>query len=165
MATDKWVNPLCVTLSTPLSLLLSGPPASDVMQGNPISTLPPDVEKSTIYHFNLGAIYHNARSPQWAISTSMSIVEIMSVFFCDFSGFFLLYRHYWWIRVKMADPLPLSIHPLQYLEYTSYDSWFSFSVFLVLAVSNTGFTLLFFFCHFLKLLIFFSVLQDADFIC
>ena len=79
----------------------------------------------------------------------MSIVEIMCVFFCDFSFSFLLYRHYWWIRVKMADPLPLSIHPLQDFECPSY------SHILVISYGQHWFHILVFFCCFLKLFFFF----------
>ena len=49
----------------PLSchLYLSGPPVLDVLQGNPISTLPPGVERSPSTLYDPGTIYLRVRGP------------------------------------------------------------------------------------------------------
>ena len=86
---------------SPVAHLLSGPPACDVIQGYPISTLPPGVKRSTIYLFDQGAIQPKVRSPQQTFSTPTSSVG--NYFFFVFS-FFSQYSHHLWIRVKMADP-------------------------------------------------------------
>ena len=124
---------------SPVSHLLSGPPACDIIQGYPISTLPPGVERSTIYHFDLGTIYHNVWSPQWDLSTPISVVEINEGFFCVFCFFFYSADIIGgsgsrWLTHSLFQSTPSKILNVHLRIHS-----FPFLIFLLLARRNTSF--------------------------
>ena len=120
VATNVWVDPLCdVNRATqsPLSLLFEWTPCLWCYAGQPNLHSPSRCWER--HHLQLRPWCHLLQGgcPQWALSTPISVVEII-LFLC-FLVFFLLHWYYWWIRVKMADPLPLSINPVQDFECLS----------------------------------------------